>query len=69
MAAKEELKVTDVTSTLIEEEQRKGGPPNSDRTLMANNNHKHFGTGPPGRKGPNRDRREGSDNRACSYST
>ena len=65
MAAKEELKVTDVTSTLIEEEQRKGGPPNSDRTLMANNNHKHFGTGPPGRKGPNRDRREGSDNRAC----
>lgn len=63
MASKSEFKVADVASALLEEEQRKGGapPPSVDGiTLMGkSSNHPHFGTGPPGRRGPHRDAREG----------
>ena len=68
MAAKEELKVTEVTSTLIEEERRKGGSLNMDgaTALLANSNHKYFATGPPGRRSPNRDRQKDITNyRQC----
>ena len=62
MVAEEELKIMDVTSALLEEEQHKGGPPKTEgeKSLLVNN-HKYFSTGPPGR---NCDQREG-DNRTC----
>ena len=57
-ATKGDLKVSEVTSALIEEEQRRGGGPTFDSaTSLYSNN------GPHGRKGPHR---EGfSDNRKC----
>jgi hypothetical protein len=62
MATKGDLKVSEVTSTLMEEEQRrKGGAVNPATSLYSN-----YGSGPHGRRGPYRDRREGfSDNCTC----
>ena len=63
MASKSEFKVADVTSALLEEEQRKGGapPPSVDTIALMgkSSDHPHFGTGPPGRRGPYRDARDG----------
>ena len=68
MASKSEFKVADVTSALLEEEQRKGGapPPSVDTIALMgkSSDHPHFGTGPPGRRGPYRDARDGIK-RAC----
>jgi hypothetical protein len=62
-ATKGDLKVSEVTSTLIEEEQRRGGGPTVEPAISLYSNN---GSGPPGRRGPHRDRREGfSDNRTC----
>ena len=68
IASKDELKITEVKSALLEEEQRKGGAPGGLEigTSLYSNGIKNDGKGPPGRKGPNRDRREGFvDNQAC----
>ena len=60
-ATKGELKVSEVTSALIEEEQRRGGGPTIDPATSLYSN-----SGPHGRRGPHRDIREGfSDNRKC----
>jgi LTR polyprotein gag-polypeptide-like protein/zinc knuckle protein len=62
-STKGELKISEVTSALIEEEQRRGGGPTVDSAISLYSNSGH---GPPGRRGPHRDRREGlSDNRKC----
>ena len=59
-ASKGDLKVSEVTSALIEEEQRRGTSRIDPATSLYSNN------GPHGRRGPNRDRREGfSDYRKC----
>jgi len=62
-SAKGELKIADVTSTLLEEEQRRGGPPVTENgvALMGKQRHPYEMYGPPGRRGPNRDSRD--DNR------
>ena len=54
-ATKDELKIADITGALLEEEQRNGGPPVSGTEVAL-----------MGRRGPNRDRREGiKDDRKC----
>lgn len=58
-ATKEELKVTEVTSALIEEEQRRGGGTVDPAISLYSNN----GLGPHGRRAPHRDGL--SDNRRC----
>jgi hypothetical protein len=64
VASKEELTTADVKSALFEEERRKGGP--GTETALYSNGINNDGKGPGGRRGPNRDRREGLiDNRTC----
>jgi hypothetical protein len=60
-ATKGDLKVSEVTSALKEEEKRRGGGPIADPSISLYSNN-----GPHGRRGPHRDRTEGfSDNRKC----
>ena len=62
-STKGELKISEVTSALIEEEQRRGGGPTVDSAISLYSNN---GYGPPGRRGPHQDKMEGlSDNRKC----
>ncbi|KAJ3495365.1 hypothetical protein NLJ89_g10636 [Agrocybe chaxingu] len=64
-AGKTDLKVGEVVSALLEEEQRKGGAPDVVTALYSNGINNN-GRGPPGRRGPNRDRREGIiETRTC----
>ena len=62
IASKGDLKVSEVTSALIEEEQRRGTSKIDPAMSLYSNN------GPHGQRGPNQDRREGfSDYRKCFH--